>query len=193
MTGRREPGSPAPAAAPDDAIAAPGADVPRTLADFMAQAYAMERDAAQRYTEFADAMEMHNNLDVAALFRKMAGIEARHAEQIMATMRWTKPPEELERRRWPGFEAPETVAIDDVHYLMQPYHALELALAAEERAAEFFAHLARATDAAPVREAALEMAAEEREHVELVKAWLAKVPPPDAGWADDPDPPRYMD
>ena len=59
---------------------------PRNLDEFMAQALAMERDAAQRYEEIADAMEVHNNREVAQLFRTMAGYEARHAETIMAEM-----------------------------------------------------------------------------------------------------------
>ena len=65
---------------------------PRTLNEFMALALAMETEAAARYAEFADAMEMHNNLEVAALFRKMADIEGRHAAQIMAEMGWKEAP-----------------------------------------------------------------------------------------------------
>ena len=65
---------------------------PRTLEVFMALAYAMEREAVERYTEFADAMETHNNRDVAALFRTMAQYEAKHAEQIMAEMGWQNAP-----------------------------------------------------------------------------------------------------
>jgi hypothetical protein len=93
--------------------------------------------------------------------------------------------------RWEGFEAPETTPIDEVHYLMQPYHALELALANEQRAERFFARLARAATTASVRKAARELQQEEREHVELVRAWMKKVPKPDADWANDPDPPSY--
>ena len=37
------------------------------------------------------------------------------------------------------------------------------------------------------------MLGEEREHVELVRAWMAKVEQPAATWALDPDPPRYTD
>ena len=43
--------------------------VPQTLAELMSLALEMETEAAQRYAEFADAMEMHNNVDVAAVFR----------------------------------------------------------------------------------------------------------------------------
>jgi len=78
-------GAPAP-------IALVFAPAPRTLEDFMVQAYAMECEAVERYTEFADAMETHNNLEVAALFRKMATIEGKHAQQIMDGMGWTTAP-----------------------------------------------------------------------------------------------------
>ena len=167
---------------------------PRTLDEFMTVALAMETEAAARYAEFADAMEMHNNLEVAALFRKMADIEGRHAAQIMAEMGWKEAPAlPPGKPTWEGFEAPETTPGDEVHYLMQPWHALQLALQNEERAERFFARLARAATVATVKKAALELEAEEREHVELVRAWLKKVPKPDSDWANDPDPPSYTD
>ena len=76
---------------------------------------------------------------------------------------------------------------------MHPWHALQLALAAEQRAANFFDALARTSTSEGIRRAAEEMRAEELEHVALVQAWLAKVPKPAADWALDPDPPRYAD
>ena len=168
------------------------ATAPHTLDDFMAQALAMEREAVARYTEFADTMEVHNNQEVAALFRTMAQYEGKHAEQIMAQMGWsTDPPPPEGGFGWPDLEAPETVPIDEVHYLMRPWHALQLALAAEQRAERFFATLAKSTTDESVRKAALELQEEEREHVELVRAWMAKVPQPEKDWAEDPDPPRY--
>ena len=76
---------------------------------------------------------------------------------------------------------------------MQPWHALQLALAAEKRAEAFFAVLAppgRRRGRAP-RRAGLQD--EEAEHVALVQAWIAKAPQPEPDWANDPDPPRYTD
>jgi rubrerythrin len=174
--------------------AAPVVHVPQTLTEFMAQAWLMEIEAAQRYNEFADAMEMHNNRDVAAMFRTMAGYETKHADAIMVEMGWTEfPPVTPRSGDWPGAEGPETAPGDAVHYLMQPWHALTLALAAERRAEQFFVELARAAKVDSIRRAARELAAEEREHVELVLKWMKKVPPPDSDWANDPDPPRNMD
>jgi rubrerythrin len=165
---------------------------PQTLEEFMAQALVMEREAAQRYADLADTMEMHNNRDVAQMFRTMAGYEAKHAEQIMQEMNWVEAPG-VPTTVWPSLDAPETVPSDEVHYLMHPYHALELALAAEERAQAFFEQLAQVATSDSVRRAALELRDEEAEHVALVKAWMAKVPKPDEHWAQDPDPPRYSD
>lgn len=172
----------------------PGASaVPFTLDEFMAQALVMELDAAQRYNEFADMMETHNSPEVADLFRKMAVIEGKHATQIMAEMGWKEAPTQTTTPVLEGFEAPESAPIDDVHYLMQPWHVLQLALANEERAERFFAHLASVATVESVRKAALELQEEEREHVDLVKAWMLKVPQPDSNWDHDPDPPRYDD
>jgi len=166
--------------------------VPRTLSELMAQALAMENEAAQRYAEFADAMETHNNREVAKLFRKMAAIEQKHASQIMTEMGWKGAPP-LPKVAWDDFEAPETAPGDEVHYLMQPYHALEIALANEKRAERFFARLVRVATVMSVRKAARELLAEEREHVALVAAWMKEVRRPAKDWSRDPDPPSYTD
>jgi rubrerythrin len=169
-------------------------NAPRTLTEFMTQAWVMEMEAAQRYADFADAMEIHNNREVAALFRKMAAIEGKHATQIMVEMGWKQPPAlPADTRGWEGFEAPETTPGDEIHYLMQPYHALQLALINEQRAERFFAELERVATVESVRRAARELRAEEKEHVALVRAWIKKVPSPDSDWANDPDPPHYTD
>ncbi len=164
---------------------------PATLDDFMAQALAMELEASQRYGELADAMEIHNNREVGELFRKMAAIEGKHAAQIMAQMGWTAVPPNAHAPAWQGFEAAETISHEDLHYRMQPWHALQLALGAEQRAEDFFAHLVDAVHTDALRAAATELRDEEREHVELIRAWIEKVPPPDPDWDEDPDPPRY--
>ena len=159
----------------------------------MAHALIMEVEAAQRYTELADAMETHNNREVAALFRKMATIEGKHAEQIMAQMGWRETPAAPGKQVWEGFEGPETTPADEIHYLMTPFHALELALAAEIRAERFFARLVEVATVETVRRAARELQAEEQEHVELIRAWMDKVDKPGQDWAHDPDPPRFLD
>lgn len=169
-------------------------NAPLTIEDLMSQALAMEREAVARYQELADIMATHNNTEVAQLFREMAGYEQHHVDHILADMGWAD--DVIAPRNstmWAMDDAPESVAFEEVHYLMHPWHALKLALAAEQRALAFFEQLARNATSDSIRRAAEEMRDEEAEHVALVQTWLAKVHKPDPDWADDPDPPRYID
>lgn len=171
-----------------------GVPVPQTTDELMSQALAMEREAVARYDELADIMEVHNNREVAELFRKMAVVEGHHVSQILSEMGWAE--DTVEARRpgvWATADGPESVSLDEMHYLMHPWHALQLALGAEQRAQAFFEEMAKAAPNDAVREAALEMRDEEAEHVALIQAWIAKVPKPDPEWHVDPDPPRYID
>ena len=153
----------------------------------------METEAAERYAEFADAMEAHNNLEVAELFRKLSRIEQRHADQILEQMGWKQSPVSAAGYRWEGVEGPETADPTELHYLMQPYHALQIALLNEKRARDFFANLAKVAKDKGVKAAALEMREEEEEHVHLIEGWLARTPKPDANWHTDQDPPVLSD
>jgi rubrerythrin len=174
--------------------ARPGPVPARTMGELMAHAYALEVEASERYAEFAETMEAHNNREVAELFRKLARIEHRHAEQIVEQMKWTKPPAPPSTGyRWEGLEAPETADSAALHYLMQPYHALVIALHNERRAHKFFLRLAASAMTDGVRREAEAMAAEEAEHVRLIEEWLKRTPAPAAGWDLDPDPPRHVD
>jgi rubrerythrin len=178
------------------ADAATSSEAQPSLESFMARAIAMEREAGQCYDQLAEIMETHNDsiLEVVKLFRTMAGIERKHADALLTQMGWTDaPPESVPAWDARDSDGPETASNQELHYLMQPYHALQIALRNEERAERFFGLLAAATSSGPVREAALAMEQEEREHVALVKAWIARVPQPGAAWAVDPDPSPYTD
>ena len=182
-------GTPKRTAAKAVAKAAPVA----SASEFMAHAYAMEAEAAERYADFADSMEVHNNREVAELFRKLSRIEQRHADQILEQMGWKQSPVASASYRWEGAEGPETADPTELHYLMQPYHALQIALHNERRARDFFAHLAKVTANAGVRKGALEMEQDEAEHVRLIEQWLKRTPKPDSNWEADQDPPALSD
>src|SRR5271169_801811 len=99
-----------------------------TVEELMAYAYAMEIEASERYSEFADIMERHNNRELSELFRKLARIETRHCEQVLDAMGWTGPPVAPSGGfAWEGVSAPESGDPIELHYLMQPYHALQIA------------------------------------------------------------------
>lgn len=160
----------------------------------MEYAYAMEAEAAERYTEFADAMESHNNREVAELFRKLARIEFQHSRQIIESMDWQRAPSAPgDALRWQGPEHAETADSGALHYLMQPYHALKIALQNELRAQKFFARVVRSATSAAVRKTAVQLEREEAEHVRLVEDWLQRTPVPGSDWAQDTDPPGNCD
>jgi len=158
--------------------------------ELLAHALNIEREAAERYADLADQMDVHNNHEVAELFRKLAAIEAKHIGNVEALGNGRElphiPPWEYQ---WDSTESPEAPPNDDAHYLMTPYHALSLALAAERRAAKFFARVAETATQEDVCQMAKQLRDEEEEHVRLVEQWLSRYSKPENGWNDDPDPP----
>ena len=158
------------------------------VATFLAHALAMEQEAADRYDELADTMEVHNNQDVADLFRQMAKFSRLHG----ASVAQRATPYELPRLkswqyRWNTPLPPEVGEPEGSHYMMTPYHALIFALENEKRGQQFYASEASGSDDATVRTLAAEMAEEEAEHVAELEAWIARTPKPDADWARDDD------
>jgi rubrerythrin len=163
--------------------------------EFLARAWAIEVEAVERYSMLADTMEAHNNAEVAELFRKLARIEQLHADKIAEQNRSRLPQQALSegKQHWDEGEREESVDPGELHYRMQPYHALQLALAGEHRARRFFEKVARSARSAAVRATAQEMAADEVEHVRLIEDWMSRTAKPDEDWAYDPDPPASGD
>ena len=100
--------------------------------EFLARAWTMEVEAVERYSMLADAMEEHNNPEVAELFRKLARIEQLHADGIVEQKESLRPQPALAAGEllWEKSEGMETADPGELHYRMQPYHALQMALAA---------------------------------------------------------------
>ncbi len=158
--------------------------------ELLAHAYQMELEAQERYGYLADQMEMHNNADLAKLFRELARVEGIHAGDILEQMQGMQVPQinPLDYK-WSGSESPEALDMGDMHYMMTPRQALLLALKAEQNAFEFFDHLLKSTDDEDTRRFAAEFAEEEQEHVELVLKELKKHPESDERTREDMDPP----
>lgn len=166
----------------------------KSEAELLAHAHAIERDAVERYRLLADQMETHNNPVLAELFRELAGHEEKHAAEILAQagdieLPALKPGD----FKWPDDESPEAAELDQVHYKMTPWHALQIALRAEQRAFAFFDHVAKTASDPKMRRWAEEFSEEEAEHVELVERLLEKYPEPPEGWDEDDDAPAWQD
>ena len=175
----------------DNTPETPSQDPIESAAELLAHAHRIEADAAERYGLLAEQMEIHNNPDVAKLFRKLEWVEGLHADKIRDRAGETPLPAlgPLDGT-WPGDDSPEAVDLGEAHYLMTPWQALQMALKAERSAFAFYDRLAQTATDPEIKQLATEFAEEEREHVELVLKELEKHPPPDKDWSHDPDPAR---
>jgi rubrerythrin len=145
--------------------------------ELYAHAIAIEREAAARYAEFAERMEEEGREDLARVFGLLARLEAEHLETLeRRTAGIALPQIPEDRYAWLGAGAPETQARELVFRLMTPRHALAIALAAERRAQGFFEQVCWTSPDPALRSLAREMAAEERQHVDLIASMLNDTP-----------------
>ena len=150
-----------------------------SIAELYAHAIAIEREAVERYSEFAERMEDEGRDDLARVFGLLARSEAEHLEALeRRTDGVALPAIAPGRYGWLGAGAPETPARELVYRLMTPHQGLAIALQAEQRAQAFFEHVYWTTQDPALRALASEMAREEREHAQLVGRMLDDTPEP---------------
>jgi rubrerythrin len=145
-----------------------------SLGEFLAHALELEVESADRYRELGESMQVHNNLEVAEFFFKLAGYGDEHAREVQQRAGSQELPEIAPwDYKWSCPESPESPCMDEVNYLMDKCQALELALHNEIRGRDFYAEVARTATDPKVREAAAQMAAEEDTHVEMLQRWIS--------------------
>ena len=161
-----------------------------SLADLLSIAYQIEADAVDRYELLATQMETHNNPDLVAAFRDLARAEGIHRDEIRRLAGDIDVVAQARQMaKWNKGESPEEVDVGAAHYLMTPWHALQLALAGEKRALAFFTSVVGTAKDPAIKKMAEEFMEEEAEHVNLVHRLLRKHPQPPESWSHDPDPP----
>jgi rubrerythrin len=169
---------------------APSGPKVANLNDLLAVAYQIEIDAVDRYKLLADQMETHNNPELVNIFRDLARAEGIHGEEIRRMARdFDVAARAREIAKFEKSESPEEADLGSAHYMMTPWHALQLSLAGEERALAYFTSIVENTKDPTVKELAAELVEEEAEHVQLVHRLLRRYPKPSENWADDLDPP----
>jgi rubrerythrin len=171
------------------------ADNPKVsnLNDLLAVAYQIEIDAVDRYKLLADQMEIHNNPELAKVFRDLARAEGIHGEEIRRMAGdFDVASHAREIAKFAG-ESPEEADLGEAHYKMTPRHALQLSLVGEERALAYFTSIVETAKDPKVKTLAAELVEEEAEHVQLVHKLLRRYPQPSDSWADDLDPPAAQE
>jgi len=148
-------------------------------AELYAHAIAIEREAAERYGEFAERMQDEGREALAEVFGMLAMVESGHLETLLARTDGIALPQiDDGRYKWLDAGAPETAAREMLYRLLTPRHALAIALHAEQRAQAFFEHVFWTSSDPALRALAKEMAEEEREHVSMVEKLLGETPEP---------------
>lgn len=143
-----------------------------SLDELFALADAMEREAANRYSELADAMAAQKRDDLATVFAELAAAEREHVDSVTRwsrTRRGKAPDPSLVRWEAPETFDTETMAELKASHLLTPYRALSMAVRNEERAFAFWSYVAAFTADAEIRRAAEAMAREELGHVATLR------------------------
>ena len=156
----------------------------RSARELYAHAIAIEREAAERYAQFAERMDDLGNDAVAAVFATLARIETEHLVALERRTGGIALPElQTNDYRWVEGGATETPVPERVFPVMTPHVALVIALVAEKRAQTFFESVLVTTEDPALRSLAREMAAEESEHVILIEDLLKRAPDALVDWA----------
>ncbi len=163
------------------------------LHDLLAVAYRIETDAVDRYNLLADQMETHNNPELVKVFRDLARAEGIHGEEIRRLAGDFDVAAHAASMAQFEQESPEEADLSLAHYLMTPWHALQLSLKGEERALAYFTSIVETAKDPKVKAMAAELVEEEAEHVNLVHKLLRRYRKPADDWAEDPDPPHPIE
>jgi rubrerythrin len=160
-----------------------------SVKDALDLAILIEEEAEERYRELADNLEFHNTEDAARFFRFMMTCEARHGKELSAKRRelFDDQPASVDRSMLWDVEAP---GYETSKSFMKVQEALDVALAAETKAFEFFDGALPEIADPEVRELFTELRQEEVEHMQMVRDQKKKTPHDDgydpADFADEP-------
>ena len=148
-----------------------------SLQDALDLAILIEEEARERYEQFTKLVGTgHYEGDAAQMFAYMARNEAKHGADLTARRRglFGDAPRRLTLDQLDDVEAPDRGA---PRTFMSARQALEVALASEEKAHDFFDRALGSVSDPGVKALFTELRSEEDAHRRLVKERLEKLPP----------------
>jgi rubrerythrin len=157
---------------------------------FLAHSVELEAEARERYEELAGAMAQHHNAEVADFFERMAREASQHLAEVESMVGHVSLPVlKAWEFRWPRAEAPESASYEAVHYRMSLREAMNLALANEREAEQFYRQVAVTSDDPETQRIAGVFADEEASHAAALEKLLARQPPaPEHAREEDDEP-----
>jgi len=145
------------------------------LMDALDMAVLIEFEAYQRYKAFTTQIGPRFKGDAASVFAEMAENEAKHGQALEARRKqhFGDTPRRVTLADLYDVEAPEQGSI---YATMSTYKAFQVALAAEEKARDFYAEALDHVTDPDIKKLFEELREEEVEHVQMVKDIIAKLP-----------------
>jgi rubrerythrin len=135
----------------------------------MALAHALEAEAARRYRNLAAQMRRREETRLAELFDFLAGIEEKHAAQIVG--RAVEALGGWDATQFIALDVPETFDAEAGNSRrLTPYRALAIAVRNEERAFAFYTYVAADAPDETSRRLAEELAKDELAHAFLLRS-----------------------
>ena len=147
-----------------------------SLMEALDLAVLIEYEAYERYNMFAAQHGHQFPGDATSIFSTMADNESKHGEAL------------AERRKALFGDVPVSVSLDDLfdveapemgapRFNMSPLQAMEIALASEQKAFDFFDQALTKISDPDIKELFTELRDEEAEHVRMAKEIIASLPP----------------
>ena len=147
-----------------------------SLMDALDLATLIEVEAHKRYVLFAEQLGVRDTGDAASVFQSMAVNESKHGEEIakrrLALFGDQRPRVKLDDIF--DVEAPDIAAPSRN---MSPWKAYLIALSSERKAHDFYDRALRYVTHPTVKSLFEELREEETEHVRMLEAIIAKLPP----------------
>jgi rubrerythrin len=146
----------------------------QSIEEFLAYAIHLEREAADRFGELADAMATYGNAEVGRLFRRLSDYSRLHLAEAQARAGYRDIPElKPDEFEWPDLESPESAAIWAADPFMGREQALQIALDAESAGLAYYKSVFETTTDPEIHVLAREFVAEESAHVAELQNWIA--------------------
>lgn len=160
-----------------------------SLQDALDLAISIEEEAKDRYDDFVQQVgTARYEGDAADMFKLMAGYEAKHRDELASRRHalFGDAPRKITQALLDDVEAPDR---GKPRPFMSGRQAMEVALASEEKARDFFdGALGMVTDPR-VKDLFLVLRDEEEQHIRLVMSRLVKLPPGPSVEEDEADAP----
>lgn len=145
-----------------------------TVMDTLDLAALIEVEAFQRYSLFVE--QIGSSTDAGSFFQSMADNEKKHADELASRRLalFGNAPANVKRDDIFDVEAPD---VGSPRWNMSEYKACQVALYSEKKAFEFYDRALRRVTQPEVKALFEELRDEEAEHVRMVEAIIAKLPP----------------